>query len=151
MVPNNPETRQTAEVIQAMAAEAGFDVKIRVVEFATSLKEAEEGRYQAYMLNWSGRPDPDGNIYIFAKTGAPQNYSGYSNPRVDDALDEARTRSGTAERKAAYEAVTAGVIEDRPVLYLYHRRWLVAHTARLDGLKLLPDGLVRVVGLKFRP
>ena len=60
MVPNNPETRQAAEVIQAMTAEAGFDLKIRVTEFATSLKEAEEGRYQAYMLNWSGRPDPDG-------------------------------------------------------------------------------------------
>lgn len=151
MVPNNPETRQTAEVIQAMASEAGFDVKIRVVEFATSLKEAEDGRYQAYLLNWSGRSDPDGNIYIFAKTGAPQNYSAYSNARVDEALDAARTRSGTAERKAIYETVAAGVIEDRPVLYLYHRRWLVAHTAKLDGLKLLPDGLVRVVGLTLKP
>lgn len=151
MVPNNPETRQAAEVIQAMAAEAGFDIKIRVVEFATSLKEAEDGRYQAYMLNWSGRVDPDGNIYIYAKTGAPQNYSAYSNPQVDEALDEARTRSGMAERKAAYETVAARVIEDRPILYLYHRRWLVTHTAKLEGLKLLPDGLVRVVGLKLKP
>ena len=31
-----------------MAAEAGFDMKIRVTEFATSLKEAEDGHYQAY-------------------------------------------------------------------------------------------------------
>jgi peptide/nickel transport system substrate-binding protein len=51
-----------------MTAEAGFDVKIRVTEFATSLKAAEEGRYQAYMLAWSGRVDPDGNSYIFHKT-----------------------------------------------------------------------------------
>ncbi len=61
MVPNNPEVRQVAEVLQAMTAEAGFDLKIRVTEFATSLQEAEQGRYQAYMLNWSGRTDPDGN------------------------------------------------------------------------------------------
>ena len=104
MVPKNPETRQVAEVIQAMAAEAGFDMKIRVVEFATSLKEAEEGRYQAYMLNWSGRPDPDGNLYIFHGK-APQNYGGYSNPEVDAWLDEARTKSDQAERKAIYEKV----------------------------------------------
>ena len=52
-----------------MAAEAGFDMKIRVMEFATSLKEAEEGRYQAYFIGWSGRVDPDGNIYIFHKSG----------------------------------------------------------------------------------
>ena len=42
MVPNNPELRQVAEVLQAMAAEAGFDLKIRVTEFATSLTEAEQ-------------------------------------------------------------------------------------------------------------
>src|SRR5262249_24504289 len=59
MVPNNPESRQAAEVLQAMAAEAGFDLKIRVTEFATSLKEAEEGRFQAYFIGWSGRIDPD--------------------------------------------------------------------------------------------
>jgi peptide/nickel transport system substrate-binding protein len=149
MVPQNPETRQMAEVIQAMAAEAGFDMKIRVVEFATSLKEAEEGRYQAYMLNWSGRPDPDGNLYIFAKSKAPQNYGGYSDPQVDAWLDEARTKSDPAERKAIYEKVAEKFLKEGSLMYLFHRRWFVAHTAKLEGLKLLPDGLVRVVGLKL--
>ena len=49
MVPNNPETRAVAEVMQSMAAEAGFDLKIRVTEFATSLNEAEKGNFQIYM------------------------------------------------------------------------------------------------------
>ncbi len=149
MVPNNPETRQVAEVIQAMTAEAGFDVKIRVTEFATSLKEAEEGRYQAYMLAWSGRPDPDGNLYIFAKTGAPQNYGGYSNGQVDAWLDEARTKSTLAERKAIYEKVAGTLVSEGSVVYLYHRLVIIAHTARLEGYKQMPDGLVRVVGLKL--
>ena len=55
MVPNNPESRQVAEVIQAMAKDAGFDMKIRVTEFATSLKESEQGRFQAFFIGWSGR------------------------------------------------------------------------------------------------
>jgi peptide/nickel transport system substrate-binding protein len=150
MVPQNPETRQVAEIIQAMAAEAGFDMKLRVVEFATSLKEAEEGRYQAYMLNWSGRPDPDGNLYIFHRTKAPQNYGGYSNPEVDSWLDEARTKSDPAERKAIYEKVTGKLLSEGSILYLFHRKWFIGHTARLEGLKLLPDGLVRVVGLTLK-
>jgi peptide/nickel transport system substrate-binding protein len=151
MVPQNPETRQAAEVIQAMAAEAGFDMRIRVVEFATSLKEAEEGRFQAYMLNWSGRPDPDGNLYIFIKSKAPQNYGGYSDPQVDAWLDEARTKSDFNERKAIYEKIAGKLLSgDGSLLYLYHRKWLIAHTARLEGLKLLPDGLVRVVGLRMK-
>jgi peptide/nickel transport system substrate-binding protein len=150
MVPQNPETRQTAEVIQAMAAEAGFDMRIRVVEFATSLKEAEEGRYQAYMLNWSGRPDPDGNIYIFAKSKAPQNYGGYSDPQVDAWLDEARTVSDAAKRKAIYERVTEKMLKEGSLIYLFHRRWFIAHAARLEGLQMRPDGLIRVVGLTLK-
>src|ERR1700726_3492691 len=74
MVPKGEETQAVAEVIQAMAAEAGINMKIRVTEFATSLKQAEAGEYQAYLLAWSGRTDPDGNLYIFLKTGPPQNY-----------------------------------------------------------------------------
>ena len=65
MVPKGDETEAVAQVMQSMAAEAGFDLKIRVTEFATSLKQAEAGEYQAFMLAWSGRIDPDGNSYIF--------------------------------------------------------------------------------------
>src|SRR3954465_3430280 len=150
MVPNNPETRQMAEVLQSMTAEAGFDLKVRVTEFATSLNEAEAGRFQAYALNWSGRPDPDGNLYIFHKTDAPQNYGGYSNPQVDAALDEARVKNAIAERKAIYEKVAGTLLSQGSVVYLYHRLWIIAHTAKLDGFKLLPDGLVRVVGLRLK-
>jgi peptide/nickel transport system substrate-binding protein len=150
MVPQAPEARQMAEIIQAMAAEVYFDVRIRVAEFATSLKEAEDGRYQAYMLNWSGRPDPDGNIYVFARSGAPQNYSGYSDAQVDAWLEEARTKQDFDERKAIYGKVAEKLLNDNPFLYLLHRRWFVAHTARLEGLKLLPDGLIRVTGLRLK-
>ncbi|OYU48091.1 MAG: ABC transporter substrate-binding protein [Rhizobiales bacterium PAR1] len=150
MVPNNPETRQVAEVMQAMAAEAGFDVKLRVTEFATSLKEAEAGKYQAYLLAWSGRTDPDGNIISFAQTGAPNNYSAYSNPDVDAALTDARTKNDPKERKAAYLKASTQLLKDLPVIYLYHRLVIIAHRDRLTGYEQMPDGLVRLTGLKLK-
>jgi peptide/nickel transport system substrate-binding protein len=150
MVPNNPETRQVAEVIQAMAAEAGFDLKIRVTEFATSLKQAEAGEFQLFLIGWSGRTDPDGNLFIFYGTKAPQNNGGYSNPEVDKLLAEARTFSKPEQRKAIYEKVTKILQEEGSILYLYHRKVLIAHTARLEGYRQMPDGLVRVVGLKLK-
>ena len=150
MVPNNPETRQIAEVMQAMAAEAGFEVKLRVTEFATSLKEAEAGKYQAYLLAWSGRTDPDGNIGSFAQTGAPLNYAGYSNADVDAALTEARTKNDPTERKAAYLKATNQLLKDLPVIYLYHRLVIIAHRDRITGYEQMPDGLVRLTGLKLK-
>ncbi len=150
MTPNNPETRQVAEVIQAMTAEAGFDVKIRVTEFATSLKEAEAGKFQGYMLAWSGRTDPDGNIVTFAMTGAPNNYSAYSNTEVDAALTQARTLNDPAQRKAAYLKVAQRLASDLPIIYLYHRIVIIAHRDRVEGYTQMPDGLVRVTGLKLK-
>src|SRR6201989_1318205 len=112
MVPKGAETEAVAQVIQSMASEAGFDMKIRVTEFATSLKQAEAGEYQAYMLAWSGRIDPDGNSYVFLKTGAPQNYSVWANPEADRALDDARLVTDQAKRKAIYEKLTKLEMED---------------------------------------
>src|SRR5204862_2043521 len=48
MVPQGAENKAVSEVVQAMAVEAGFDLKIRVTEFATSLKAAEQGDYQMF-------------------------------------------------------------------------------------------------------
>src|ERR1700724_3790756 len=150
MVPKNVERETVAQVIQSMAAEAGFDLKIRVTELATALKQAEAGEYQAFILDWSGRTDPDGNAYIFQKTKAPQNYSAYSNPDVDKALEEARFVTDMAQRKSIYEKMTKSVLEDEPIIYLYHRRNLIAHTTKLEGYRAMPDGLVRMVGLKLK-
>ncbi|QDW41876.1 ABC transporter substrate-binding protein [Bradyrhizobium sp. KBS0727] len=150
MVPKGAETEAVAQVMQSMAAETGFDLKIRVTEFATSLKQAEAGEYQAFMLAWSGRIDPDGNAYIFLHTDAPQNYSAWSNAGADKALDDARLVTDMAQRMAHYEKLTKLELDDEAILYLYHRRIIIAHTTRLEGYTQMPDGLVRVVGLKLK-
>jgi peptide/nickel transport system substrate-binding protein len=136
-------------VVQAMAKDAGFDVKIQSTEFATSLNMADKGDFEAYVLAWSGRADPDGNIYSFDACKQPLNYAGYCVPEVDELLAKARTQREPAERKKSYEQVAAKVLKDRPIVYLYHRNWLWAYNAKLGGLRGIPDGLIRVSGLKM--
>src|SRR5436305_146885 len=150
MVPKGAENEAVAQVIQSMAAEAGFELKIRLIEFATSFKQAQAGEFQAFLIGWSGRIDPDGNSYVFFHTGAPQNDGGYSNPEADRLLEDARLITDAAQRKALYEKLTKIVLNDEPLIYLYHRRLLIAHTTKLEGYKQMPDGLVRVIGLKLK-
>jgi peptide/nickel transport system substrate-binding protein len=150
MVPKGTEYEAVAQVVQSMAAEAGFDLKLRVVEFATTFKQAQAGEFQVFQINWSGRIDPDGNSYVFLHTKAPQNDGGYSNPEVDKAFEDARVVSDPAQRKAIYENMTKTVLNDEPIIYLYHRKILIAHTAKLQGYRAMPDGLVRVTGLKLK-
>jgi peptide/nickel transport system substrate-binding protein len=150
MVPRGTENQQVAELVQAMAGEAGFDVKVRVTEFATSLNESEAGRYQAFQIAWSGRIDPDGNIYSFAKCKAPLNISRICDKDVDAWLDQARLTDKLAERKAIYEKVARKVLDEENIIYLYHQRILVAYAAKLTGYKQVPDGIVRVVGISLK-
>jgi peptide/nickel transport system substrate-binding protein len=150
MVPSTPETRAVAEVAQSMAAEAGFDLKIRITEFATSIKQAEDGDFQLYLIGWSGRSDPDGNSFVFQTCDAPQNNGKYCDKDVDAAHADARAKSDPAERKKAYEKVAAKFLTDGSIIYLYHVQVLVALSGKVEGYKQMPDGLIRVVGVKLR-
>jgi peptide/nickel transport system substrate-binding protein len=150
MVPKGAETGAVAEMVQAMAKDIGIDMKIRVIEFATGLKQMEASEYGAFLLAWSGRTDPDGNAYIFQVCHGPQANSGICNADVDKYLNEARAVSDFAARKAIYEKLTKVILEEDPIIYLYHRRVLIGLNARVDGYKQMPDGLVRVVGLRVK-
>ena len=150
MVPKGSEYEAVAQVVQSMAAEAGFDIKLRLVEFATSFKQVQAGEFQVFEIIWSGRIDPDGNSYVFLHTGAPQNDGGYSNPEADKLMEEARLTSDLATRKSIYEKLTKILLNDEPIIYLYHKKLLFAHTKKLEGYRQMPDGLVRVVGLKLK-
>jgi peptide/nickel transport system substrate-binding protein len=150
MVVNTPETRAVAEVLQSMSADAGFDLKIRITEGATALKEGEDGNFQLYMNWWSGRSDPDGNSIIHQTCGAPQNLGHYCDKQIDAWHQEARAASDPAQRKAIYEKIAAKYLAEGSMIYLYHPQMLIAHTDRLEGYKPMPDGIVRVIGLKLR-
>jgi peptide/nickel transport system substrate-binding protein len=150
MLGNSPEERAVGEVLQSMVAETGFDLKLRVVEAATAFKSAEDGDFQLYENNWSGRIDPDGNSYIFMRSKAPQNDGGYANPEADKLMEDGRLTANVDERKAIYEKMTKILLDDLPIIYIYHRTLLIAHTTKLQGYRQMPDGLVRVVGLKFK-
>jgi peptide/nickel transport system substrate-binding protein len=149
MTPTQSDAQKLAQVVQSMAKDAGFDVKIQSTEFATSLNMADKGDFEAYVLAWSGRADPDGNIFSFEGCKQPLNYAGYCKQEVDDLLTRSRTTLDLAERKKIYGEIAAILLKDRPILYLFHRHWLWAYTNKLSGLRTIPDGLVRVQGLNM--
>jgi peptide/nickel transport system substrate-binding protein len=150
MLGNSPEERAVGEVLQSMTAEAGFDLKLRVVEAATAFKSAEDGDFQLYENNWSGRIDPDGNSVVYQTCGAPQNLGHYCDKDIDAWHREARASSDLATRKAAYEKITARFLAEGWMIYLFHPQYLIAHTVRLENFKPMPDGLIRVMDVKLK-
>jgi peptide/nickel transport system substrate-binding protein len=149
LVANNPLQRQEGEVIQAMAREAGFDVRVQATEFASMLQAAQRGEFEAELVGWSGRVDPDGNIYSFLVTGQPLNDGRWSNADFDRLMNQARQVTDRAQRLQAYEQAATIMRRERPIIYIYHNKLIVAHTARLSGFQEVPDGLIRPQGLRL--
>lgn len=146
---NQPDILQEAEVIQSMAQEAGFDIQIQAMEFASSLAAAKQGQFQAYLIGWSGRPDIDGNTYNFLHSHQANNWGHYSNPTVDKLLDEGRGTVELAKRKPIYAAMMQQELKDLPVTHLYTTSNIVGMTAKLQGFRAIPDGMIRLQGLEM--
>ncbi|MEI4470774.1 ABC transporter substrate-binding protein [Frigidibacter sp. MR17.24] len=144
---NNPVVTQMMQVIQAMVAEAGFDVSLRATEFATLLAEQTAGNYQLSRSDWSGRADPDGNIHQFVTCEGGINDAKYCNPEVDTLLNDARTTTDVAKRKEYYDAATKILSEDLPVIYLGHQTYIFAYDKGVDGFEAFPDGMIRLTGV----
>ena len=145
---NNPDSTRAAQVIQAMAAEAGIDIKLRATEFATMLKEQTAGNYQATQVGWSGRVDPDGNIHTFMTCKGGINDSKFCNPEVDKLLDAARQTNALEDRKRLYASTMELLDRDRPIIYLWHPKWIWALRGDIDGYVPYPDAMIRLPGLR---
>lgn len=76
-----------------MVSEAGINLNLQMTEYATLLDRQQRGEFKMSMSGWSGRPDPDGNIFSFIHTQGGLNDGKYSNPQVDQWLQEARLTS----------------------------------------------------------
>jgi len=145
----NPVTEQMMQIIQSMLAKYGITMKIQQLEFGTLLANNETHAFQASQLGWSGRLDPDQDIYPFFVTGGPQNGSAYSNPQVDQLLKKAREQSSMADRTQTYAQVMTLLHQDAPYVFLYHQNNVFAYTKNLQGFQAYADGVLRVASLSM--
>ena len=149
ILPPERDRQEAAQVIQAMLAEAGITMTLQSQENVTMLEAGKRGDFEAYFTFWSGRPDPDGNIFTHYSCKGAQNDSHYCNAEFDALVTKARQVADTAQRKQLYDKATELLLRDVPALHLWHRRVFTGLSARVEGFTPHPDGIIRVKGLRF--
>ncbi len=148
---NDPQQRRVGEVIQGMAKEAGFNINLKPEEFASALKDDDAGNLRAFLIGWSGRVDPDGNIHQFHTCGGSLNTTGACDQDIDALLNKAREVNDFAQRAALYkEAIDKLVLARRNLIYIYHQNYIVAYPKNLQNYKAVPDGLIRLKGVSWK-
>jgi peptide/nickel transport system substrate-binding protein len=151
MIVNDPQQRRAGEVIQGMAKEAGFNISLKPSEFASALNDSDAGKDQAFLIGWSGRVDPDANIFQFQTCGATLNTTQSCDEGLDVILNRAREVSDVAQRASLYrQAIDKFAFARRNVIYLYHLNYIVSYPKNMKGYKAVPDGLIRIKGVSWQ-
>ena len=144
LVPSGSPTNQLhGELIKDQLAKAGITVELVLQEFNKIVTDDRAGNFQASLVNWSGRIDPDGDTFSHYSTGGNNNDGKYSNPDVDKALLEARTTFDLEKRKAAYQRANKTITEEAPYIFVYNGVARQVSSTKVRNYSLMPDQMMR--------
>ena len=140
----NQQRLMTAQIIQQRLKSIGVDVKIRVVEWATFLKEfVDKGNFEVVMLAWNTSQDPDMfDVWHSSKTNPGElNFIGYKNSEVDSLLVAGRSTFDIEKRKKAYYRIQEILADEQPYTFLYVPDALPVVSSRIRGVEAAPAGI----------
>src|SRR2546426_12462151 len=84
---NEPQQRRGGEGVPENAPEAGLPNTPRAQEFASALTDNDDGKFQSFLIGWSGRVDPDGNIHQIQTCRRGDSGSLNTNHACDERID----------------------------------------------------------------
>ncbi len=148
-VTNSPAQVRTAEVLQAQANSAGFKVEVKQIDATSLIAVLRQKDFDLCMSPWSGRSDPDGNIYNYFTKAGPNNFMGYQSDAVTDLLVKARSAPDQASRAKLYREAEQQIASDAPMLFLTFPATLQASSKSLSWLQY-PDGAFRLQFANFQ-
>jgi peptide/nickel transport system substrate-binding protein len=134
-----PETVTAAQVIASQLEEIGVTVEIETLDFATWLDRQGQGDFDAFYLGWLGNLDPAAYYQEQHQTDAANNYQGYSNPQVDQLLQQGATETDENARKQLYDQAARIIVDDVSYLYLYNPDVVQAWAPGLTGYRIRAD------------
>ncbi len=142
-VTNSPTQVRIAQVMQAQANAAGFKVEIQQIDPTSLITVLRARDFDLCMAPWSGRYDPDGNVFNYFAKDAPNNFAGYDNPALTAMLRDARIRPSQAERATIYRQAQRVIANDCPMLFLHFDATIQASVAALRWTQY-PDAVLRL-------
>lgn len=141
---SDPVNQQLAQLLQSELAAAGITMTIQTEEFATYQQECASHKFEACGVTWSGRIDPDGNMYAWWHTAGDFNDSLYSNAQVDGWLEDARTTASVSQRKQDYDNAQKQIVADAPYVFSVFGVSAQISSNKIHGFTLYPDLMIRM-------
>jgi peptide/nickel transport system substrate-binding protein len=140
--PPDPSLIELSQLYQAMWRSAGVEVDLNQVEQATHISEGMTGEYQAKCWRVGSEDDPYSTFSDAFSEGSPLNFTRFTDPRIDDAVEVLRTTAEMDDRKAAVEEISLVLAEQVPNTFTAGTLTLLAARSKVKNLAgwTFPDG-----------
>lgn len=129
-----------AEVIQSQLKGIGLKAEIQVMEYGAYIQEISNKQHQMFIGGW-GNATGDGdynqyNLFHTASQGAPGNHFYYSNPTVDQLIEDARAESDLETREKIYEEALKIELEEAVYIPVRNYEHLAVVSDKVKGFWL---------------
>jgi oligopeptide transport system substrate-binding protein len=129
----NPDSRRLAAVFQAMARQVYVDVQIRVADYQITLRNMRQGQFQLAYTTWLADFDDAANFLDLLRSGNPNNYAGYRNPKFDAAMVAAEREADPAKRARLMQGAEKMALADNAWLAIRFLNQSEAVGPRIGG------------------
>ncbi|RZL74857.1 MAG: ABC transporter substrate-binding protein, partial [Rhodococcus sp. (in: high G+C Gram-positive bacteria)] len=134
-----PVMEQTSQLLQAQLQQIkGLTLQLDPLDAPTLLQRKRQGEYQI-MATSNISADLDTLYDLFHSKGS-LNTMGYSNPKVDEALQITRTSENPDEVTKAYQVVNDELSKDAPFRIWQHNSGYLFADDRVQGISIVPTG-----------
>ncbi len=141
--PQVPVYQQINQLVQEQLTAVGMNIKLDPVASSEWYARVVSRATNWTPTRWTQRPDPDGLLYILFHSKGFANTTGYSNPKLDALLDEARGLSDVDARKPIYSQAQRILVEDLPNLPLFFAVEYAALDKNIKNFAWIPDQIPR--------
>lgn len=129
----------------------GIDLAVEQVDQGF-YEDLERGNFQLFFLSWvADYPDPQDFLDILFHSSSPGNHTGYSNQTVDKLLEQARVERDDEARIKLYREAERIIVDEAPIIPLYHDVRYTLVKPHVKGLVLTPMGILSLRGVEIGP
>lgn len=146
---NRASSLQMMQAAQGMLNDAGFDATIDECEGQVCLERTLAGEFDTAFVALDGTPDPDAIVTPAIGTGGKFATHGFSDPKLDDILDDARSTYDSDERQALYQEAMDRFRDNGNIIIVSNGHYAAVVSNDVTGAETLPTGTIGVVDAAF--
>ena len=139
-----------ALLVQAMAREAGINLRLQVSEWATQLDTYQTGKFELMSFSYSARSDPALTYESVIGDRSVSARKQWDDPAAIALLNQVNVASDPAQRQALFDQLHERMIRDVPIIVLFNLADNNALRRNVEGYKSWSISRARLWGVHKR-